>query len=88
MRVFDDLFSASGSEIYLNPMTDYIKAGESVDFYTVLESARRKGHTAIGYRIGAQAFDNEHNYGIVLNPNKSKKVTFSAQDRVVVLAES
>ncbi len=88
MRVFDDLFSSSGSEIYINPMQDYIKPGVNVDFYTVVESARRKGHTAIGYRIAAQAFDSTQEYGIVLNPQKSATVAFSAQDRVIVLAES
>jgi K+/H+ antiporter YhaU regulatory subunit KhtT len=48
MRVFEDLFDAEGSEIYLKPITDYIKAGEPADFYTILESAKRRGETAIG----------------------------------------
>ncbi len=88
MRVFDDLFNALGSEIYVNPIADYVKTGTPVDFYTVLESARRKGQTAIGYRVTAQAFDSSHDYGIVLNPKKSAAVSFGELDRVIVLAES
>ena len=88
MRVFEDLFSASGSEIYVNPIADYVKTGTTMDFYTVVESARRKGQTAIGYRIASQAFDSGHDYGIVLNPKKSATISFGELDRVIVLAES
>ncbi|HZV69110.1 MAG TPA: potassium transporter TrkA [Saprospiraceae bacterium] len=87
MRVFDDLFNAAGSEIYLKPMHDYIKSGEKVDFYTVMESARRKGHTAIGYRIASLAHDNHKAYGIVVNPVKSKQLSFEKMDKIIVLAE-
>jgi len=86
-RVFEDLFNANGSEIYLKPMSDYIKPGENVDFYTVLESAKRKGQTAIGYRTAAFAHDHHQAYGVVINPLKSKTMAFAAQDKVIVLAE-
>ena len=86
MRVFEDLFNATGSEIYLKPMHDYIKAGEQVDFYTVLESAKRKGQTAIGYRVAALAHDHDKAYGVVINPTKSKLLSFTAQDKIIVLA--
>ena len=88
MRVFDDLFDARGSEIYLKPITDYIKPGDPVDFYTILESARRKGETAIGYRIVSLAHDNHKAYGIVINPVKSNMILFDRKDKVIVLAES
>jgi voltage-gated potassium channel Kch len=87
MRVFEDLFDAKGSEIYLKPMSDYIKTGEKVDFYTILESAQRKGQTAIGYRINALSHDNSQAFGIVVNPTKTKEITFAADDKLIVLAE-
>ncbi len=87
MRVFEDLFDTDGSEIYLKPMTDYIKPGEKVNFYTVLESAKRKGQTAIGYRIAAQSQDNAKAYGVVINPSKSKTLSFNEEDKLIVLAE-
>ena len=87
MRVFEDLFDADGSEIYLKPITDYVKAGVKTDFYTVLESAKRKGQTAIGYRIASQSFDNSNAYGVVVSPVKSNEIVFDSEDKIIVLAE-
>ncbi len=39
--VFADLFDANGSEIYLKPASDYVALNEPLNFYSVLESARR-----------------------------------------------
>lgn len=86
MSVFEDLFNADGSEIYLKPIIDYIKPGEKIDFYTIIESAKRKGQTAIGYRIMEQAYDNTKAYGVVINPVKSTELKFDANDKLIVLA--
>lgn len=88
MPVFDDLFSADGSEIYLKPITNYIKPGEPVNFYTVTESAKRKGETAIGYRIASFAHNNNKANGVVVNPAKSAILNFTKNDRLIVLAEN
>lgn len=85
--VFRDLFDPEGSEIYLKPAGGYVELGRPVNFYTVLESARRQGQVAIGYRIQSQAFDTAASYGVKLNPKKSELVTFAPEDRVIVLAE-
>jgi voltage-gated potassium channel Kch len=87
-EVFADLFDASGSEIYLKPAAAYVAMGEGVNFYTVVEAARRRGEVAIGYRQMANANDAARSYGVVVNPDKSALVTFGAQDRVIVLSES
>ncbi len=86
-NVFDTLFDSEGSEIYLKPADRYIRPGESVNFYTVLEAARRRGETAIGYRIAEHAYNSSHNYGVKLNPSKTDQVAFTAADKVIVLAE-
>ena len=85
--VFQDLFDPEGSEIYLKPAADFVEPGRPVSFYTVVESARRQGQVAIGYRVCAEAFDPAKSYGVRLNPRKSDPVTFRADDRVIVLAE-
>lgn len=87
-KVFDTLFDSAGSEVYLKPASRYIRAGESVDFYTVLEAARRRGETAIGYRVAEDAFDSARNYGVRLNPLKTDRISFTAEDKVIVVAES
>jgi len=86
-KVFDDLFQADGSEIYLKDAEDYIKLNEEINFYTILESAAMKKETAIGYRIIKNAHNVEDNYGIVVNPKKSDKIVLSEGDKVIVLAE-
>lgn len=87
MRVFEDMFDADGSEIYLKPVEDYVKTGVAVNFYTMLESAKRKGETAIGYRIVEHQFNASKSYGVVMNPLKSDTVTFSPGDKLIVFAE-
>ena len=51
LQVFVEFLTPGGPEIYLKPAQDYITPDRPVTFYTVLEAARRKGQTAIGYRL-------------------------------------
>lgn len=88
MEVFDDLFDSDGSEIYLKPAEQYIKPGHRVNFYAVLEAARRRGETAIGYRLLRNAHLPEQDYGVVINPHKSDSVAFAPGDRIIVLADN
>jgi voltage-gated potassium channel Kch len=85
--VFADLFDPEGSEIYLKPAANYVEPGVPLNFYTVVESARRVGQTALGYRIQAHANDAAKAFGVVLNPDKSVPITFSEEDEIIVLAE-
>ena len=59
-----------------------------VNFYTVVEAARRKGEVAIGYRIEGAADDAGRMYGVHINPTKSERVTFRHEDRIIVIAEN
>jgi len=85
--VLDDLFDEEGSEIYLKPAADYVVLDADVDFYTIVESARRRGEIAIGYRLLEAADDPARNFGVVLNPDKDALVRFGQRDRIVVIAE-
>ncbi len=87
LDVFDDLFDADGSEIYLKPAKDYIALDAEVNFYTVTESARKRGEIAIGYRLERHADDAARAYGVCVNPMKSDTVIFKAEDKIIVLAE-
>lgn len=86
-RVFDDLFDPAGSEIFLRPAAEYVRTGQPMTFATIVESARRRGEVAIGYRRKADAADAERAYGVVVNPPKSVALTLEPADRVIVLAE-
>jgi voltage-gated potassium channel Kch len=85
--VFDDLFDAEGSEIYLKPAVNYIQSGREVNFYSVCEAAARKNEIAIGYRKNEFAYNAEKTYGVVVNPDKSGKIIFGENDKVIVIAE-
>jgi hypothetical protein len=85
--VFKALFSSEDSDIYIKPIKYYVKLGQPVNFYTILESACQKGETAIGYRMREACQSPELNYGIFLNPKKSKDATFKEEDSIIVLSE-
>jgi hypothetical protein len=87
-EVFDQLFTSTGAEIYLRDAALYVTPGQSVDFYTVLEAARRKGETAIGHRIEKHARSAEHFYGVSVNPTKTETRVYEPGDKIIVLAES
>lgn len=86
-KVYDVLFQAEGSEVYLKPVSKYVKPGQPVNFYTVVESAARINESAIGYRISSQSTDSDKHFGVNINPDKSKKLSFSENDFIIVLAE-
>jgi len=85
--VFTDIFDPEGAEVYLKPVGDYVATGQPVNFYTVTEAARRRGETALGYRVTAQVNDSGRSYGVHTNPKKSEQVTFTLEDKIIVIAE-
>lgn len=85
--IFDDLLDEEGSEIYMRPVSDYVSIEKPVNFYTIALSALRRGEVAIGYRRQRQD-DPDHRRlgGVVVNPLKSEALSYTAADRVIVLA--
>jgi hypothetical protein len=83
--IFQDLFDATGPEIHLKPVTDYVTIGAPVNFYAVTESARRRNEIALGYRLIGRTNGPDGGDGMVLNPRKSNLVAFAPADRVIIL---
>ncbi len=86
--VYDDLFDEEGNEIYIKPVSNYVRTGVAVDFYTVAESALQKNESVIGYRLHRYEEDPGKAYGIVVNPRKSDTVTFEPEDKIIVVSEN
>lgn len=80
--LFEDILDEEGSEIYMKPASEYVKTGVPVDFYTVTESAARKGHIAIGYKKIRDGVTE-----IVTNPLKSEQTVYEKEDYMIVIAE-
>jgi voltage-gated potassium channel Kch len=85
--VFADIFDPEGSEIYLKPVAGYVETGKPVNFYTLVESARRRGETAIGYRLADEAGDAARSHGIHTNPKKLESIIFGEHDKLIVVAD-
>lgn len=86
--VFQNLFNPEGSEVYLKPISDYITVEHPVNFYTLLEAARRRNEIALGYRLHTEARLADKMHGVHINPKKSEKVQFSDEDKLILLAIS
>lgn len=84
--VFTDLFDPEGSEVYLKPAANYLVPGARANFATVIEAARQRGETAIGYRLATHS-DEPPNFGVFLNPAKTAPLVLGDGDAIVVLAE-
>ena len=85
--VFADLFDAQGVELVLVPASRYVTTGEAQSFADVVAAARLRGHVCVGYRrVGDDHGDVTLGGGVVLNPPKSKPVTFAEDDQILVLA--
>ena len=67
---------------------DYVQTGKPLNFYTVVEAARRRNEVAICYRLQDQSQNVEKSYGVKLNPEKSVQVSYGKEDRIIVLADN
>jgi voltage-gated potassium channel Kch len=100
--VFTDIFDSEGSEIYLKPAGHYVQLGRPLSYWHVVDAARRRGEVAIGYHVSARSSGRGSGYhvamrgddsdgatfGVSVNPPKNTVVSFAADDRVIVIAES
>lgn len=84
--IFANLFDSAGSEIYLKPAGRYVRPGVHVNYQTIVEAARQRGESAIGYRVAAESLQGP-TFGIHLNPDKAVVLTVRPGDSVIVLAE-
>ena len=86
-EVFAALFSPDGSGIHLKPAPSYVQAGTLTNFATVIEAGRRRGETAIGYRVHADVRNGPH-FGLRMNPDKTAALSLAVDDQVIVLADT
>jgi Trk K+ transport system NAD-binding subunit len=86
-EVFAELLDPTDADIFLEPADGYIVPGAEANFATVIEAARRRGETAIGYRQQVFAHVGPL-YGVVLNPDKTEPLTLTEADRIVVIGKS
>ncbi|KUH40468.1 MULTISPECIES: CASTOR/POLLUX-related putative ion channel [Streptomyces] len=83
--VFEELFSPDGNGLHLRPAGHYVRPGCETAFATVVESARRRGECAVGYRSAPDRRTGD-DHGVRVNPAKTAVRRWTAHDEVIVLA--
>ncbi len=85
--VFTDLFDPEGSEIYLKPATDYVKAGREVSFATIVEAPAAAARSPSATASTNTRPTRTSPTASPPTPAKNVKVTLGEKDSVIVLAE-
>lgn len=90
-QIFEDLFNAGGASIYIRPAEYYVELGKAINFYTVMEAAKKRGHLAIGMKLQKPDYDfgksSKLAHGVIVNPPKSKELFYTKGDKIIVLSE-
>lgn len=84
-QIIRQITDINHTNIALLPIGNYIKQGKPYTFSTLVESAARKGHTALGLQIAKDRFSLSKNHGVHLNPDKKAENLFEEGDKVIVL---
>lgn len=82
LPVFEELLDEEGSELYMKPVTDYIKNDRSVNLHELQRIAEKRNEIVIGYKQFT-----ESSYNIILNPPRSRKIMFGQKDLLIVVSE-
>jgi hypothetical protein len=87
-RVYDDLFSEDGSEIYLKPAAVYFESTPAdVSFADCMGLAQKRAEVCIGIKIKAHEENAAENFGVKLIPEKNSRYSFQPDDCLIVVAE-
>ena len=91
LDVYDDLFQAEGSELYIKPASYYFdfKDGETITipYGECVQAAKLRNEVILGLQIHANQKNKEDMFGIVLIPSKEEEFTLSSKDGLIALAE-
>ncbi len=85
--VFNELFSSTGSEIYIRPASDYCELGVQTDVASLYATGLGRNETVIGLYRPHPLEDFSAHRVVTLNPTKSNTWTPISEDGVIVLAE-
>jgi hypothetical protein len=88
-KVYDNLFSEEGSEIYVKPAPLYFDTLPLTCRFGDLMRAtqKRDEEICLGYKIKALEGDASANFGVKLIPPKDSEITLNEEDCLVVVAE-
>ena len=80
--IYRELLNAGGIEMGFRPIELYTELANSVLHIDIVRQAQGFNEIVLGYK-----FDRETNPEIIINPKKDDRYTFSAGDKLIVLAQ-
>ena len=89
MRIYNDLFSEEGSEVYVKPVDLYFTGyeGENITFADCVLAAQQRSEVCFGVKIAAEETNLFRSFGIYLIPKKNTSYQFLPGDSLITLAE-
>ena len=91
LDVYDDLFQADGSELYIKPASFYFsfegKESITIPYGECVQAALLRNEVIIGLQINSDQKDQSKMFGINLIPAKDKEFTLRKKDGLIALAE-
>jgi len=91
LDVYDDLFHADGSEIYIKPASNYFdfsnKESITIQYGECMQAAQLRNEIILGLQFHEEQKNKESMFGIKLIPDKSDVFTLTQKDGFVALAQ-
>ena len=91
LDVYDDLFQAEGSELYIKPASFYFDFSENdsitIPYGECVQAAQLRNEVILGLQIHSEQRNRENMFGIVLIPDKKDEFTLTKEDGLIALAE-
>jgi len=91
LDVYDDLFRAEGSELYIKPASYYFNFDEkdsiTVPYGDCVEAAKIRDEVILGLQLHSEQKNKDKMFGISLIPNKKTDFTLTKHDGFISLAQ-
>ena len=91
LDVYDDLFQAEGSELYIKPASFYFDfSGQeslTMPYGECVQAAQLRNEVIFGLQIHEDQKNKEKMFGIILIPDKKDEFTIRKEDGLIALAE-
>ena len=91
LDVYDDLFQAEGSELYIKPASFYFDFSEkeslTIPYGECVQAAQLRNEVILGLQIHTDQKNRDKMFGIVLIPDKKDEFTIRKEDGLIALAE-
>ncbi len=91
LDVYDDLFQAEGSELYIKPAKYYFSFENSdtinISYGECSQAAQLRNEVCLGIQLQSDQSNKEKLFGVNLIPDKNKKFNIAPNDGLITLAE-